>query len=132
MHPGAWRLSAEELERRVADLVRAQVSKPELRSFACARCISRKHCTAISASLSNFTTGCDARDLLALVRRVDIEPGSITLEIAATALAKNLEIDPDIIEANRLTVHSSVPAPEAGCRNPHHPRRCSNRSGLTH
>ena len=81
--------------------MRAQVSKPEL-AASLAPGASAEAITAISASLSNFTTGCDARDLLALVRRVDIETGSITLEIAATALAKNLEIDPDIIEAKRL------------------------------
>lgn len=101
-HPGAWRLSAEELERRAADLLRVQISK---RGFATSLMpgASAEVIAAISAALTNLTTDCKTRDLLALVRRVDISPGAIKLEIAAKLLAQALDIDRDAAEAERLT-----------------------------
>ncbi|NNK67530.1 MAG: hypothetical protein HKO95_12440 [Rhodobacteraceae bacterium] len=95
-------MSAEELERRVADLVRARVSRP---GFAASMvpAASAEDIAATSTALSNLTTDCETRELLALVRRVDIAPGSILLEIAATELAEKLAIGSNTIDAEWLT-----------------------------
>ena len=100
--PGAWRLPAEELERGVADLVRSDLSRPRL-AAALVRSASAEAIAVISSALTCLSTDCETRDLLPLVQRVDIAPGSITLEIAAAELAQNLAIDADAIMAEQLT-----------------------------
>jgi DNA invertase Pin-like site-specific DNA recombinase len=100
-HPGAWRLPAEELETRIADLVRATLSSPgfaaTLPAGATADAIAQ-----VSSCLAELIDDASAADLLALVERIDIAPGALTLKLHATGIAERLAVEPDHVDAGRL------------------------------
>jgi DNA invertase Pin-like site-specific DNA recombinase len=100
-HPGAWRLPAEELETRIADLVRATLSSP---GFA-AKLLAGPSANAITQASSGLATlidGASPEDLLAFVERIDIAPGTLTLRLHAAAIAERLAVEPDHVDAGRL------------------------------
>jgi site-specific DNA recombinase len=101
-HPGAWRLPADDLETRIADLVRTTIS----RNGFIASVMQGESADAIArASAAAAAWLADARpeDLLALVARVDIAPGSMTLKMDAVILAERIAIDAECINADALT-----------------------------
>jgi DNA invertase Pin-like site-specific DNA recombinase len=100
-HPGAWRLSADELETRVAHLLRTTLAKPGFTASVLSRA-SAETIAGISSALAAFTAKAEQEDLLALIARIDIAPGTLVLRIDATAIAARLEINPGAIDADRL------------------------------
>ncbi len=100
-HPGAWRLPAEELETRIADLVRATLFRPgfvaSLPAGAAADVIAKA-----SSNLSALTEEVSADDLLNLVERIDIAPGTLTLRLSAESIAERLSIERDLVDADAL------------------------------
>jgi site-specific DNA recombinase len=100
-HPGAWRLPAEELETKIADLVRSILSSPgfgaTLLTGASADAIAQA-----SSDLAALIDGASAEDLLALVERIDIAPGTLKLKLHATTISERLAVEPDHVDAGRL------------------------------
>jgi DNA invertase Pin-like site-specific DNA recombinase len=101
-HPGAWRLPADDLETRIADLVRTTIS----RNGFIASVMQGESADAIaraSAAAAAWLADTGPEDLLALVARVDIAPGLITLKMDAVILAERIAIDAECINADALT-----------------------------
>lgn len=100
-HPGAWRLPAEELEQRIAGLVRATLSRQGIAapivSGASAETIG-----LVSAAVGALLADASTEDILCLVERADITPGTIRLQISAARLAARLALDIDALDADRL------------------------------
>ncbi len=100
-HPGAWRLPAEELEQRVAELLRGQLFvlgfAASLLQDASAETIARA-----TAALAGMLADTDRRGLLALVGRIDIAPGILQLTLDATGIAELLVCDLHALEMERL------------------------------
>lgn len=100
-HQGAWRLPADDLERRVADLVRSRLATP---GFG-ASLVSGGSIAAIepvSSAMLGIVAEQDVRYLLALVERIEITPGSIRLKMNINQLSKDLPIDPEDVDTDRL------------------------------
>ena len=105
-HPGAWRLPAEELEGRIERLVRSLLSDT---SFA-ARLIPGASSDAIGRHVGILTALASKGErpiLLALVDRVDIAPGTMCLQLAPTALANLIDVEPSELAEGSLA--HSVP-----------------------
>jgi DNA invertase Pin-like site-specific DNA recombinase len=100
-HPGAWRLPAEELETRIADLVRATLSSPGFGATLLTG-VAASTIAQASSSLAALIDEASAADLLALVERIDITPGTLTLKLHATAVSERLAVEPDHVDAGRL------------------------------
>lgn len=100
-HPGAWRLPAAELETRIADLVRAMLSRPgfvaSLLTGASADIIAEASC-----GLSKMIEDASSEDLLDLAERIDIAPGTLTLRLSAGSMAGRLSIEPDFVDVDTL------------------------------
>ena len=100
-HPGAWRLPAEDLEQQIADLVRATLARQgftaSIVSGASAEIIGR-----VSSALGTLLTDPSTEELLSLVERADISPGTIRLHISAHHLAERLAFDIDALDVERL------------------------------
>jgi DNA invertase Pin-like site-specific DNA recombinase len=101
-HPGAWRLPADELEARVADLVQQSLGCPgvaaSLLPGAPAETIA-----AASEAIDALRAAATAEGLLTLVERIDIVPGTLTLKLSSTAIAERLSVDPTVIDVTPLT-----------------------------
>ena len=101
-HPGAWRLPADDLEKRVADLVRTTIS----RNGFIASVMSGERVDAIaraSAAATVWLADAMPEDLLASVARVDIAPGSMTLKMDALILSERFAVAAECIHADALT-----------------------------
>jgi len=101
-HPGAWRLPADELEARISTLVRATLAQPgfaaSVMSDATSETIARS-----SSLLTAVLADASAADLLALVDRIDIAPGTVVLKLDTGAIAMRLDTSADAIDADQLT-----------------------------
>jgi site-specific DNA recombinase len=102
-HPGAWRLPAEDLEQRIAHVVRSLISRngfiPSLMMGQGADAIAQA-----SASAAAWLADAKSDDLLAVVARGDISPGLMTLRLDSAILAGKLGIDKECINADKLVL----------------------------
>ncbi|MBT8418862.1 MAG: recombinase family protein [Silicimonas sp.] len=100
-HPDAWRLPAEEPERKVAELVRSILSAPGFAASivpdATADAIGR-----LAATLSAIARDGDRQTLCGLVGRVDIAPGTLRLKLDPALLAVRLGVDPSGVDDSAL------------------------------
>ena len=99
-HPGAWRLPAPELEDRVGGLVRAQLTRPGLAATLIHDGTSHE-VHALAETLGGLSSVDDA-DLLTLVERVDLAPGTLAIRLDGEALAGRLGVDADRIDPAHL------------------------------
>lgn len=101
-HHDAWRLPAEELERKVANLIRSILTEPggatKLVPGASADAIGR-----YAASLAVLATDGDWASLLRLVERIDIAPGRLRLGLDPVALAAAVSVESDDLDDTFLT-----------------------------
>ncbi|SLN13484.1 DNA-invertase hin [Roseivivax jejudonensis] len=100
-HPDAWRLPADQLETRIASLVCGALSAPGLVPTL----VPNAPADAIvnlTTKLSTVLTEAGSDDILALVERVDIAPGSLTLALDASTIAERLNLDANVIEVAPL------------------------------
>jgi YD repeat-containing protein len=100
--PGAWRLPADELEARVADLVQQSLSRPGVAATLLPGATAETIATA-SEAIDAFRVASKQEDLLALVDRIDIAPGTLTLRMSPAAIAERLSVDEDAIDVTPLT-----------------------------
>ncbi len=85
-HPDAWRLPAEQLEGLIADLVRQHLSQPDA-----ATSIAQNRTAPEMLSAAERLKGIqNAADCFALVERVDLRPGELTVQLEPRLLAKCL------------------------------------------
>lgn len=101
-HPDAWRLPAEQLDRLLKDLALQQLGKPDAISLL----TKGLSAVAIAAATKQLSSIQQSQDLLGLIKRVDLCPGSLKVLLDEQALAAILELkieqlDPDamLIEA---------------------------------
>ena len=100
-HPGAWRLPAEELETRIAGLVRTSIAR---QGFAAELILSATAETIFKTSeaLKTLMADADPSDLLNMVERVDIAPGVLILKLDPESLAEQVAVDPEQIDTGVL------------------------------
>ncbi len=97
-HPDAWRLPAGELEKLTTDLIRKNLTHPYFVT-ALMPGVSAVEIPRISAKLSSLQS---AKQCLALVARVDLNPGQLTVVLSQGQIAEQLECDQDRIDASGL------------------------------
>jgi hypothetical protein len=101
-HPDAWRLPAEELERLVADLIRKNLSRPDFVA-ALVPDVSAAEIPGISTKLQSIQ---NAKQCLALVRRVSLEPGQLTVLLCQSEIAAQLECNEDRLDPSALCIEA--------------------------
>lgn len=102
-HPDAWRLPAEELEALLTDCIRSRFTRPDTALFF----IQDASATEILRASDQVAGIKTTKGYLALIKRVDIKPGSLTLMLDRHAIAQTLECQPARIDTAALTIHSS-------------------------
>ena len=82
-----------------------------------------------SSLLAAVLADASAADLLALVGRIDIAPGTLVLKLDAAAIAMRLGIGAACHRCRPAHLQPSVPAAQAWRRDEARARRCPDRSG---
>lgn len=99
-HPNAWRLPAEQVEGMLDELVRQHMSRSD------AVAVMTEGLTA--AELSDASGRLQERDTvterLALIERVDLKPGSLTVRLDKSMLADRLGSKPEQLNPAELTI----------------------------
>ncbi|QFT93919.1 DNA-invertase hin [Roseovarius sp. THAF9] len=101
-HSGAWRLAAEDLERKVAKLIQMMLVE---HGFA-AKLVQGASADAIgrhAAKLAAHAVDADPAKLLGLVGRIDIMPGRLGLRLEPAALSNLIDIAPDDLDQTYLS-----------------------------
>jgi len=99
-HPDAWRLPAQELEGRIAGLVRTKLAKPGFLT-ALFREASADQICRIATRLGELDKVGDA-DRLAIIERIDLAPGNLTIRMDAKVIAERLQVDPSQLSDSSL------------------------------
>lgn len=106
-HPDAWRLPAEQLEGLLSDAVRNRFAQPN----AVPRLLIDPSVAEISAAQDHLAAFRDHRklpnaDILKLIERVDIRPGSLSLKLDHGAFADVLKLRPGQIDPDQLAIET--------------------------
>ncbi|MEM9912087.1 MAG: recombinase family protein [Pseudomonadota bacterium] len=101
-HPDAWRLPAEEVESLVAELIRKTLSRPDFVT-ALMPDVSAAEIPGISAKLQAIQS---AKDCLALVGRVDLEPGQLIVLLGQRDVAEHFECCEERLDASALRINA--------------------------
>ena len=99
-HPDAWRLPAGEIESLLANITQAHLARPDAASSLMQQATATEILRA-SESLAGITK---AQDCLALIERVDIKQGTLTILLAEKAMAQVLGRQPDQLNQTALTI----------------------------
>lgn len=101
-HPDAWRLPAAEIERLVANLVQRHLG----RSGAAALMVTNASAVKIVTVQTSLAKLASPSQLIALIERVDLKPGSLKIKLDAKALAEALDISSDRLTQDELTIEA--------------------------
>ena len=101
-HPDAWRLPAEQVESMLKQLIRAHLGRPDLISSV-TRCLSAAEMSSASAKLIEIE---EPKECLALIERVDLSPGNLTVLLDRNALARKLSCQQETISQTGLTIEA--------------------------
>lgn len=97
-HPEAWRLPAEQIEVLLGDLVRRQLQRSDIASSILLD-VNAAEILAITERLAKL----DRRaQHLAMIKRVDLKPGWVTVQIDRIRFAKGAGCKADLINAGGL------------------------------
>ena len=99
-HPDAWRLPADQIEGLLIRLVRQHLGRPNA-AGSLVRGISAAEILTVSSKLVALK---DGSECLALVRRADLRPGSIVLQLDRHEVARLIDCHPDKINPDQLTI----------------------------
>lgn len=102
-HPDAWRLPADEIEALLTDCIRTRLTRPD----AALSLIQDASATEIPRASDQVACINETPACLALIERVDIKPGSLTLILDRHAMAQTLECQPARINRAALVLKSS-------------------------
>ena len=101
-HPEAWRLPAQQVEGLISELVRRHLS----RSGTASLIISNATAVEIIAVTERLNELRRSQELLALLERADLRPGSITVRIYVDVLAKQLLVQSEEINQAELIIQA--------------------------
>jgi DNA invertase Pin-like site-specific DNA recombinase len=101
-HPDAWRLPAEEVESLLFNVIRQHLG----RSDAVSTVMQGASAIDILAAKKILESLSGTREILKLIERTDLQPGSLTLKLDSQTLAQFLECQPDQINAGALTIEA--------------------------
>lgn len=101
-HPDAWRLPAEQVESVLMELIRAHLGRPDFISCV-TRSISAAEIKSASARLIEIK---EPKECLALIERVDLRPGNLTVLLDKNALARKLACQPETISQAGSTIEA--------------------------
>jgi site-specific DNA recombinase len=98
---GGWRLPAEELERKIADLARSMISAP---SFAgrIAPDAAAEDVGRMRSATKEISGEATIEAVLNLIARVDIAPGKIRISLNPDLIATALELNRDVLSEDAL------------------------------
>jgi hypothetical protein len=98
-----WRLPAEELEQKVAYVVRRHISKPSfIGSIAPNATVETVH--AATAKLQPITTSKDIKPLLDLAEHVELQQGELRVVLAQKKVAGLASTDAEELMLDMLTI----------------------------
>ena len=101
-HPDAWRLPAEQLEEMLAEAVNQQIG----RSGAAALIVTDASAVKIVTVQTSLAKLASPSQLIAIIERVDLKPGSLKIKLDAKALAEALDIPSDRLNQDELTIEA--------------------------
>ncbi|MES2335952.1 MAG: recombinase family protein [Pseudomonadota bacterium] len=109
-HPDAWRLPARDLETGIAQTLRDHLTKPTVLTDL-VRDLSAAEIPGLQAKFRQLTDDCDpggSADLWApLLRRADLQQGSILLRLDRKILAERLGIPPDRMDSAARRINAT-------------------------
>ena len=101
-HPDALRLPADQVEDLLAELVGRHLTRPGA-AVAMTEDLTAAELTDVSKKLQDQG---DATELLALIERVDLQPGSLTVRLDMAMLADRLGSKQEQINLAELTIEA--------------------------
>lgn len=109
-HPDAWRLPARDLETGIARILRDHLTKPTVLTDL-VREVSAAEIPGLHEKFRQLANDCDpdgSADIWApLLRRADLQQGSILLRLDRKVLAERLGIRPDRIDSAARRISAS-------------------------
>ncbi len=100
-----WRLPAQELETKVAEILRGYLNKPSFytNTLTDLSADEVKHCRDKVLSLAKA----DTKEILNIVKRIEIAPGKLHVEASAEKLVASLNVPLEDIDQDTLTISTS-------------------------
>jgi DNA invertase Pin-like site-specific DNA recombinase len=102
-NPDGWRLPAQELEAKVADVVRQHMSKACFVGAVIPNASAEAIRTARTV-LHSITSSTDSAPLLNLVERIDLAPGELGVTLRRNHLARLFETDEEQLAAESMSI----------------------------
>lgn len=101
-HPDAWRLPADQVEGLLAELIGQRLSRPDA-AVAMTESLTAAELTCVSKRLQQQG---NVTERLALIERVDLKPGRLTVRLDKSMLAKRLGCAREQINALDLLIET--------------------------
>ena len=101
-HPDAWRLPAEQVEGVLTEMIRRHLERPD----AAASVILGLPAAEIKTTAERLAACISSTDCLNLIKKVNLRPGAIRVQLDTPVLAKWLDCLPGHINASELTIET--------------------------
>ena len=101
-HPDAWRLPAEQVEGVLTEMIRGHLGRPD----AAASVIQGLPAAEIKTTAERLAACISSTDCLNLIKKVNLRPGTIRVQLDTPLLAKWLDCLPGHINASELTIET--------------------------
>ena len=101
-HPDAWRLPAEQVEGVLTEMIRRHLERPD----AAASVIRGLPAAEIKTTAERLAACINSTDCLNLIKKVNLRPGAIRVQLDTPVLAKWLDCLPGHINASELTIET--------------------------
>ena len=101
-HPDAWRLPAEQVEGVLTEMIRRHLGRPD----AAASVIQGLPAAEIKTTAERLAACISSTDCLNLIKKVNLRPGAIRVQLDTPVLAKWLDCLPGHINASGLTIET--------------------------
>ena len=101
-HPDAWRLPAEQVEGVLTEMIRRHLGRPD----AAASVILGLPAAEIKTTAERLAACISSTDCLNLIKKVNLRPGAIRVQLDTPVLAKWLDCLPGHINASELTIET--------------------------
>lgn len=101
-HPDAWRLPADQVEGLLVGLISHHLGRPN----AAASIMQDMSAAEVFSVSETLVDSKKDSECLALIERVDLRPGSLTLLLDRRAVAQFTDCHPDQINPDKLTIEA--------------------------